>query len=273
MAKTPAKAQTTEVAEWGDYDGPTGMENADRSELAIPFINLLQSNSEVVEAGNAKAGQFYDNVMETVVDEIEFIPCARQRVFVEWVPVDDGGGLVAIHQPESDFVQKAIAANDGNARDLQVPGEKVDKHDLVETIYLYVMARPAGSEENFNMSVISFASSKLKKYRGFFTRANAQQILVGERKITLPLWAHRWKMGSEEEVSKRNGKKFKNVTLDWADGDAASSRFSPKDPLFQAAKEFHDMVADGGAKADLSTADGADGADHEKKDGGAEIPF
>ena len=260
------------LAAWGEYAGTaTGFEDTDKSELAIPFINLLQSNSEMVEAGDAKAGQFYNNVMETVVDGLTIIPCARQRVFVEWIPVDDGGGLVAVHDPDSEFVQDAIKANDNNTRDIKVND---GKHDLVETIYVYVLI--VSEDGDYERAVVSFASSKLKKYRQFYTKASSQMLSVGGKKFQLPLWAHRWKLGSEEEVSKRNGKKFKNFTLRW-DGDTAKDcRMTPADELFQAGEDFHDMVVGGVAKADLSTADGAsetagDGGDGGTKDG--DIPF
>lgn len=258
----------TALATYGNV-GATGFEGADSSELAIPFINLLQSNSELVEAGKAKAGQFYNNVMETILDSFEIVPCARERVFVEWVPVDDGGGLVAVHKPDSDFVTKAIAANGGSTRDIKVAD---GKHDLVETIYVYVLL--LGESGVPERAVISFSSSKLGRYRQFFTKASQQQIMVGDRRITLPMWAHKWTVGSEEQVSKRNGKKFKNITLDFTGGVASGARLNPDDPLALAGAEFHDMVIGGLAKADMSTMDKGDapGAAGEA-DGEGNIPF
>lgn len=259
---------TSALAAYGDY-GATGFEGADSSELAIPFINLLQSNSELVEAGKAKAGQFYNNVMETILDQFEIVPCARERVFVEWVPVDDGGGLIAVHKPDSEFVTKAIAANGGSTRDIKVAD---GKHDLVETIYVYVLLlSESGVPER---AVISFSSSKLGRYRQFFTKASQQQIMVGERRITLPMWAHKWTVGSEEQVSKRNGKKFKNITLDFSGGVASGARLTPDDPLARAGAEFHDMVAGGIAKADLSTLDKGEGSGASGEvDEDGKIPF
>ncbi|AAT69487.1 gp11 [Alphaproteobacteria phage PhiJL001] len=263
--KAVAKKEETALAEaWGDYAGATGYEDADRSELAIPFINLLQSNSELVEENKAKAGQFFNNVMETIHDSLTIIPCARQRVFVEWVPIDDGGGLVAVHEPDSAFVQKAISLNDGSTRDIKVAD---GKHELIETIYLFVLV--LDEDGNAERAVISFSSSKLKKYRQFFTKATSQTVAVNGRKIKLPLWAHRWTVVSEDDVSKTNGRKFKNISLQW-DGDTAKEcRLTPRDELFAMGQGFHDMVAGGEAKADLSTVDKAEGSSED----GEEIPF
>jgi len=272
-SKEVAKKEDAALAAWGSYAGDaTGFEDTDKSELAIPFINLLQSNSELVEAGDAKAGQFFNNVMENVADELTIIPCARQRVFVEWVPVDDGGGLVAVHDPDSEFVQDAVRANDGSTRDIKVAD---GKHDLVETIYVYSLV--LNEEGDYERAVISFSSSKLKPYRQFYTKASSQMVRVGDRKFQLPMWAHRWKVTSTEEVSKRNGKKFKNLALRFDGKSAKECRFNPNDELFQAAEDFHDMVVGGVAKADLSTADGMSEAGVGEGGGGAtkegDIPF
>lgn len=249
MAKAVAKKQDADVAAWGNYEGPTGFEGTDKSELAIPFINLLQSNSEMVEAGKAKAGQFFNNIMETVHDDLKIIPCAKQRVFVEWIPVDDGGGFVGVHEPSSDFVVEAIAKNGNNTIGMKVND---GKHDLVETMYLYVLVQD-GSD--WQRAVIGFSSSKLKKYRQFLMKATSQTLLVGDRKIQLPLWAHRWHLTSTEEVSKANGRKFKNLSLAFDGETAKDCLLTPADPLFHAGQDFHDMVVKGMAKADHSTVD------------------
>ena len=279
MAETKSKEvavkdTNTAVAGWEGYaGGSTGFEGTDRSELAIPFINLLQSNSEMVEDKKASAGQLYNNVMETVADTLTIIPCARQRVFIEWVPVDDGGGLVGVHEPDSEFVVNAIAANGGNTRDLKVAD---GKHDLVETIQLYVLV--VGEDGDHERAVVGFSSSKLKKYRQFFTKATSQMLAVNGRKFQLPLWAHRWVLGAEQEVAKSNGKKFQNFTLKW-DGDTAKDcRLTPADELFQAGENFHDMVVGGEAKADMKTADKADigaaaSSNQTDDDDDTEIPF
>jgi len=246
--------QSTSVEAWGDYAGTaTGFEDTDKSELAIPFINLLQSNSKVVEDGDAQAGQLFNNVMETIHDSITIVPCARQRVFIEWVPHDDGGGLVAVHQPDSQFVVAALAANGGDPRGLKCDD---GKHDLVETIQLYVLI--VNEEGDYERAVIGFSSTKLKPYRHFFTKATSQMMSLNGRKFQLPLWAHRWKVGTVTEISKKNGKKFHNLNMSWDGDNAKECRMTPADELFQAASEFHDMVVGGTAKADMTTADKAD---------------
>jgi len=273
MSKSKAVAKKEEggaLAAWGDYAGnETGFEGSDSSDLAIPFINLLQSNSEMVEEDKAKAGQFFNNVMETVNDELRIVPCAVQRNYVEWVPIDDGGGLIGVHDPNSQLVQDAIAANGGSNRDLKCND---GAHELLETKYLYALV--LDDEGNYERAVISFTSSKLKKFKQFFTKAMSQQLRVGDRKITLPLWAHRYVLGSEEEISKRNGKKFKNVTLGFDADTAPECRYTPADEIFQAANAFHDMVLGGEAKADLSQERQAGGGNENPGDDtSGDIPF
>lgn len=259
MAKTTAvaKAQAADLEAWGGYEGATGFENVDRSELAIPFINVLQSNSEMVEDGKAKQGQFYNNVMETVMDDFMFVPCYRQRVFVEWVPVDSGGGFVGVHEPNSPLVQEALKKNGNSPIKLECHDpETGEVHDLVETIYLYGLVVDEDGE--YERVVLGFSSMKLKKYRQFITKATAQTLLLPQGRIKLPLWAHVWKVTTEQEVAKSNGKKFQNIAMSFNGDSAKDCRLTPTDELFQAGQAFHDMVADGEAKADMGTADGAD---------------
>jgi len=271
MANAVTKKQATDVAEWGDYAGATGFENVDRSELAIPFVNVLQSNSELVEDGKAKQGQFYNNVMETVMDDFRFIPCYRQRVFVEWVPVDSGGGFVGVHDPDSQFVQDAIRKNGNSPIKLQChDAETGEVHDLVETIYLYGLV--LDDDGDYERVVLGFSSMKLKKYRQFITKATAQTLVVGDRRIKLPLWAHVWRVTTEQEIAKSNGKKFQNISLSFDGGSAKDCRLAPNDDLFQAGLAFHDMVSEGAAKADLGTADRTDQAGGEENGGGNPTP-
>lgn len=259
MSKSTAvtKAQAAEMEAWGGYEGPTGFENVDRSELAIPFINVLQSNSEMVEEDKAKAGQFYNNVMETVMDDFLFVPCYRQRVFVEWVPVDDGGGFIGVHDPDSPLVTKAIRMNGNSTIKLQCNDPETGEiHDLVETYYVYGLLLK--DDGDFERVVIGFSSMKIKRYRNFISKAMSQTLLLGNRRIKLPLWAHVWKVTTDNDVAKSNGKKFKNIVLSFNGDNAKDCRLTPADELFQAGQAFHDMVEEGSAKADLGTADGTD---------------
>jgi hypothetical protein len=266
-----AKKEATSgaVAAYDGYDGATGFEGMDSSELAIPFLNLLQANSEVVGNGDGAAGDLYNNVMETVypgADGVAIIPVARQRVYVEWVPVDDGGGLVAIHEPDSQFVTEALDA----AEDRLNPRCGPDgKHELVETIYLYALL--LDDDGGFERVVVSFTSTKLKQYKKLMTKASSQVLaLDGGRKIRLPLWAHRYRLTTFRDENKR-GQKYHNFKIEFDAETAKECRYAPADSLFQEAEAFNAMVSDGAAKADMSTADKSDAKGGTADDD--EVPF
>lgn len=264
MAKkqVAVKKDAAVPAAYASYEGPTGMEDTEQSDIAIPFINLLQSNSELVEAGDAQAGQFYNNVMGTVHDEIRFVPCVRERVFIEWVPIDDGGGFVGVHEANSEFVQQAIRDNGGSTRDVKVAD---GKHDLVETVQLYALV--LGEDDEYERAVIGFTSSKLKAYRGFYSKANSQLVKVGDRKIKVPIWGHVYKLTSFHDVAKSNGKKFQNFKIAFDGEKAADCRLSPDDELFQAGEAFYEMVTSGKARADMAS------SDTNGSSGSEDIPF
>lgn len=286
MANTAvAKKEAAEMEAYAEYLGgmvDDGMEEVERGDLAIPFINVLQSNSDKVESDEAKAGELLNNVMGTVHKELTIVPCYVQKMFVEWVPYDDGGGLVGMYTPKDPYVIEALNNNNGSAVQLKVPREGAagEENDLVETIYLYCLVLDEDGE--YQQCVIGFSSMKLKKYRQWITRARGLMMKVGDRKIRLPLWAHKYKVTTVQEVAKSNGKKFWNIELDFAEENAKNSRMVPSDELFQAGEAFYDLVKSGAAKADMSTADGAaessgaesDSGDRPKSDlDDEEIPF
>ncbi len=256
--KEVAKAEDNAVAEWGDYmgdGGATGLDDVDRSEMLIPYITLLQSNSEMVEEDNAKAGQFLNTAFETVSDEVLFVPCARTRVFIERIPYDDGGGYIGTHQPGDQIVVDAIAANNDSVVGLEIKGEDGKTHELVETYQLYVLIIDPEDETNVTQAVIGFSSAKIKAYRKFMMKAMGQQVVANGKRFTLPMWAHVYKMTSVQEVSKRNNKKFQNVTVAFNAANAKECRLAPSDALFDAGSSFHELVTSGQAKADETTAD------------------
>lgn len=85
-------------------DAGAGFEGADRASFAIPFLAILQSMSPQVKKSDgayikgAEEGMLYNTVSNEVYsgdDGVRIIPCAFTRSFVEWVPREKGGGLVA----------------------------------------------------------------------------------------------------------------------------------------------------------------------------------
>ena len=271
MSNELAVKQEQAVATWGGYGGVTGLENIDSSELKIPFINLLQSNSPLVEKDEiGKAGQFFDTVGEEIYDELTIIPCARQKRFVEWVRrnKDDGsgGGFVGVHLPDSAEVEAARKRSSSQYELLSEDG----KHEFVETYYVYVLYQ--NKSGFWDKGVLPFTSTKIGKYKDFIGLALKQQIRVeGSDPIQLPLFAHRYVLGSERV--EKDGNAWRNYTITFDGTTPEDARLSgPSDELFVMAQDFCTQVDEGEATADVSTSTEA-GTESAKNTTDDEIPF
>ena len=252
----PAAGTGSEVAKTGagavatfDYgaDKGTGLNDMKGSDLAIPFLNILQSNSPQVEANNpdgAKAGLLLNSVTQTLIDGKKgkgFIPCHREDLYMEWTPRDNGGGLVGRHAPDSKEVKDAIASSDKKFGKLKTKAG----NDLVETHYVYGLTLDDdGAVDGF--AVVACSSTKIKPFKNWFT---AMYMIKGQP----PLFAHRVKIVTVSEKNKKGS--YYNFQFNPLKGDTMSSLIDPatEGNLLMQAKDFRDMVVSGAAKAAFET--------------------
>ena len=255
MAKTESKTtdvavkeQNTAMAEYGayaDYAG-AGFENQTSDDYSIPFLQILQALSpQLQENDSLRQGMILNTVTGEVWDGkkgIAFVPATTQHVYVEWKPRDAGGGFVGIHEVNSDLVNHAKAASSEYGK-YSTP----DGNELIETFYVYGIA--LDDDGNASEAVLAFSSTKIKKYKGWMTKAKTIQIpLPDGRRIPAPLFAHRYRL---KTVSEKNNKgQFFNWDAIAFDGEnAQQARLLPDDPLFQSAVNIKSMIEQGKARA------------------------
>ena len=255
MAKTESKTtdvavkeQNTAMAEYGayaDYAG-AGFENQTSDDYSIPFLQILQALSpQLQENDSLRQGMILNTVTGEVWDGkkgIAFVPATTQHVYVEWKPRDAGGGFVGIHEANSDLVNHAKAASAEYGK-YSTP----DGNELIETFYVYGIA--LDDDGNASEAVLAFSSTKIKKYKGWMTKAKTIQIpLPDGRRIPAPLFAHRYRL---KTVSEKNNKgQFFNWDAIAFDGEnAQQARLLPDDPLFQSAVNIKSMIEQGKARA------------------------
>lgn len=88
---------------------PTKYEGAGVDELEtganMPLIRVLQDNSPQINprkeehVPGSEAGDLFFNKTKSVIPRpLEFVPVACKSVYVEWVPRNQGGGLVGTHE-------------------------------------------------------------------------------------------------------------------------------------------------------------------------------
>jgi len=254
------KAKTTtavgKVVDYGKYAN-RGFEDTTKDDYLIPFLKLLQGNSPEVEDGEkqikgAKAGMFMNSATQQMFDGEEgliIVPCTREHCYTEWVPRDNGGGLVGRHAVDSDVVKKAKAKGAFGKIKLE------NGNELIETFYVYAMILDsADATEPTGRVVISFTSTKIKKYKRF-------RSTVSTVKGNPPMFSFILKLTSVPDQTKKG--KFKNFELVPINGSAEDSMIDPtlngKDhPLLMLGDEFAKQIEEGVAKADTSTAERGD---------------
>ena len=251
---------------YDDFAGE-GFDNQTQDDVAIPFINLLQAMSpEVQEDGvdGAKPGMLIDSVTQELYGEIEFTPALSQHVFVEWVPRDAGGGIVATHDTESALVKEAKAKSTQFGK-YSTP----DGNDLVETFYLFGVVSSDGAPRG--MAVQAFTSTKIKSYKSAMTRLRSYTLpLEDGRRISPPMFAHLLKV-TTKTMKNPKGTFYVPVMQPAVENDVSKSLLATDDIRFLMAKECYDLVKEGKASADTKGQEA--GAAAATEDPSEDMPF
>jgi len=247
--------------DYGEYGG-VGFESQTSEDMAIPFLGLLQALSPQVQDGDpsriegAKPGDLIDTVAgEILKSPVAIVPCYTAQVYVEWVPRDTGGGLVAVHQLGSDVVTEA--RRNAVGRSLQTEAG----NDLIQTFYMYALRLDEkDATESVSPIVIAFTSTKIKAYRKLMTKLRTV-------KGNLPLFAHRVAISSIDERNKQN-QPYKNFKLEPLFGSVSESIILPDSPaagLLDEGFALHQAICEGHARAAYES--------QEPSPEGDEVPF
>ena len=181
------------AAEEGDFlegDAGQGFDGMDQSTMATPFLQLTQSNSEIVEAGSCEPGHFVNSVSkEDYGTKIKLIVC---KFAMAWVERDDAGKSVARYQIGG------IKVTGDNYKGMRNPdsGNKV-----VETWYYQVLL-PEHLEAGF--MIFSSTPGNMKYLKGLNTQMRFLRLPSG---APAPLYAAIWELTANPDVSKA-GKKY-----------------------------------------------------------------
>lgn len=258
MAKAKTKKEVvkiepkkgTALAAGYDYgeEAGAGFEGTKGSDLSIPFLGILQSNSPQVEDKDpegAESGMLFNTVTRELAsgtDGVIFLPCYKEMAYVEWVPRNKGGGFVGLHDPNGDTVKKVIAENDGN----RVGKLAVGDNELVETHYVYGLVLNEDGTQTNGFAVLSFTSTKIKPFRDWVT---AMYTLKGKP----PIFANRARIKTIKQKNEHGT--YYNFRIDPFEKTWSASLINPADLgyLLEEARDFREMVMSGMAKAAFET--------------------
>jgi hypothetical protein len=243
---------TTDMAIYEGYEADVGMgfEGQTAEDISVPFLEVLQPGSPEVQGEdglksgqiiNRTTGEFYSGK-----DGVAFIPVTTQHVVVEWVPRDNGGGIVGTHQLDDPMIVKVRAS-----QPLGKYTHPENGNDLIETFYVYgIFCPPDGAAPH--PAVIAFSSTKIKPYKDWMFRARSIVIaLPNGRKLTkLPLFSHRYLLTSV--FVEKNNYKWYNWLVKFDGENAEGARIAPNDELYATAKSLCEDIAAGRKVADTA---------------------
>ena len=180
-----------------------GVEDLKTDDLAIPFLNILQSNSPQISKregkyiDGAEAGMLFNTVTNELFDGIEgieVIPCAYQRTLVEWVPRDQEGGFVASHDPESGILKDTVKNERG--QDILSNGNYLAN---TASHYVILLSKLYGPTQ----AVVSMTSTQLKKSRRWNTQMVSQTMTLPDGTIKpMPSFATAYNLKTMAESNK-----------------------------------------------------------------------
>lgn len=252
--KVPAKGGSTAVGAVIDYgeDAGAGFENQTQADIAIPFLAVLQALSPQCEGDDSpfRPGMLFNTVSEEAYKAAEgtlFVPGLTDHVVVEWKPKDKGGGIVAVHALDSQVFL------DAKERSTEFGNYKTPEgNELVETFYVYGAQVDEDKETVLGPLVIAFTSTKIKKYKAWNSKLN----MFAHRKHGMaakpPLFAHLTRVTAVKDKNPKGD--FFNFQLQPANGDVFASLLKPDSEALAAARQVRQMVKDGLARADYSSA-------------------
>lgn len=259
MAKTEvAKASEGAVGtyDYGDQFKHEGFEDVKVTDLSIPFISVMQSNSKLVEDEDnpAKAGDLVNSVTGEIVPQPIIVqPIHKDHLWAEWTPILKGGGRGDSHEDGSQVVLDVIKANGGSrippedASGQRQPFKAPNGLDLVETHYVYCLILNEEGTESIGYCVLPFSSTKIKVQKDWWT---SMYTIKGAP----PLCANRAKVSTTKQIGK--GKTFYNLLIRPLNETWIGSLIKPDDAgisMLTAAREFREMINSGLAKAATET--------------------
>ena len=221
-----ASAPTGATIDYSQYAGE-GFENVSQNDLGIPFLGIIQSNSPQFDVTKpkyaerriegCKPGDIFNTLTKTVLPQpVVFLPCGYQKLFVEWVPREKGGGMVKIHRDEAILLETSKGGREGK-QDVLKNGNLI-----ATTCYFYGLVQVDGqwkTADKFNQVVIGMTSTALRTARGWLNLMSAIKLQGPNGKFTPPFYSHTYKLTTALEQKSDNAWFGWQVTMNAINND------------------------------------------------------
>ena len=244
VAKTKGVEVSTEVVVDMFEDGAEGAVFSS-DDLLIPRLQLAQKMSPELDENDAKyiegikAGNFFNSVSRDIYTDIDVIPCHSRTSYTEWVPRDQGGGLVGEHDADSPAVKNTLTVEeDGKRRDVMESGNELV---IADEFYSFIV-KEDGDYEPVLISMKSTQRKVAKRWRTLISMNKARNPKTNQLQ-SVPIFSTLWKLTSVVEVNKKN-EKYSNFAV-----QKIGPISTDKQDLYHAAKQFRQSIIAGEVKA------------------------
>lgn len=212
-------------------DAGLGMEGADKSSFAIPFLSILQGLSPQLETVDvAKPGLFINSITNEVFKEVLVIPCAFQRRFLRWAPRSEGGGYKGEYNPV-DVETGKIAGVSTNAEGRLM----LENDELKDTRNHFVLMQTESGA--WTGALLSLSSTQIKKSKRWMSLILGIEMRNAQGKpFNPPSFSHVYKLSAVKEENSKGSWWGLQVEKVEPVGDAE---------LYAKAKAFHNSVSAG----------------------------
>ena len=226
-------------------DSGMGLENIDKSDLALPFLKLLQSGSDETKKRHAKyvegaeAGMFYNTVTKKLYSGekgINVIPVFYKMTYPEWAPFERKEGR-PIHNDRGPGIMSQTTQNDKN-KDMLTNG-----NEIIKTANHFVIILGDRPEK----ALMTMKSTQLKVSRSWNSLIEDQFEINPKtnKSVPAPMFSRVYKLNSVENSGSFTWHGY-NINLVKKVDDAG---------IYQMAKDFHNSLKNSQAKAESNGKD------------------
>jgi len=218
-------------------DSGMGLENIDKSDLALPFLKLLQSGSDETKKKHAKyvegaeAGMFYNTVTKKLYNGekgIEVIPVFYKMTYPEWAPFERKEGR-PISNDRGPSIMANTTQNDRN-KDMLDNG-----NEIIKTANHFVIINGDRPEK----ALMTMKSTQLKESRNWNSlMENEFESAPSGKSVPAPIFSRVYKLNSVENSGSFTWHGYKVSMLKKVDNAG----------LYQMARDFHNSLKNAQSK-------------------------
>jgi len=168
-----------------------GLENVSNDDITIPRLAVVQAGSpqrkkkdeKYIEG--AEEGHIFNTVSNKLydVEGITVIPCGYRKSYVEWVPRESGGGLVAIHDMKPE----------GTTVDPKTKKAYLGENQIVDTAEHFVLIK---NNESWEPAILTMTSSNLGVSRKWNTLLKMKKINIKGQMVEPPSFLYKFKLST-----------------------------------------------------------------------------